>query len=88
MIDYSKYNLDNDDLEFICTLKNDVVNQNEIRLQYKGISFVLQPSGDEILVYAHNCVLERYKSFDDLLLRHKINDVAMIDLIPELDFAD
>ena len=38
MIDFTKYNLDNDDLEFLDRLKGDLECLNENLLEYNGIA--------------------------------------------------
>ena len=88
MIDLTKYNLDDDDIEFVKDIKEDIKNQNEITLEYNGKSFVLEPRGKAIQVYAYGEILGDYKNFDDLLLNHKIDGKPLIELIQELEYGD
>ena len=88
MIDFTKYDLDDDDIEFVNDLKEDIENQNEIILEYKGKSFVLEPLGKAVRVYAYGEVLGDYESFDELLLNHKIDGKPLIELVHWLEYGD
>ena len=89
MIDFKKYGLDSKDIEFISQVEELCINgQNEVTLDYNGQSFVLEPSGNSINVYAHDTDLGHYKNFEDLLLNHKINEKPLIRLIKDLDFGE
>lgn len=89
MIDLKKYNLNENDIEFISQLKNDCITcQNEVTLTYNGKSFVLEPRGNAVHVYAYGKDLGDYESFDDLLLNHKIDGKALIELVSKLDYDD
>ncbi len=87
MIDLTKYNLDDDDLEFLDRLKGDLECLNENLLEYNGITFSVEPCEGKIVVYTDDEVFETFENFDDLLLKFKINGVPMIELIKDLDFA-
>ena len=64
MFDLTKYNLDGDDIEFLFEIENACVGgQNEIVLRYKEVSFVLEPHGEGIEIYAYGEVLGTYKKF-------------------------
>ena len=88
MLDLTKYNLDDDDIEFVKDMKEDIENQNEIILAYQGKTFVLEPSGVAVHVYAYGEDLGDYESFDDLLLNHKIDGKPLIELVKELEYGD
>ena len=89
MIDFTKYNLDDDDIHFLIEIEECCINgQSEIILEYQGKSFVLQPSGKEITVYAYGETLGEYKNFDDFILNHKIDGKPIIQLVKDLDFGD
>ena len=88
MLDFTKYNLDDDDIEFVKDMKEDIENQNEIILAYQGKSFVLEPSGEAVHVYAYGEDLGDYESFDDLLLNHKIDGKPLIELVKALAYGD
>ena len=89
MIDLTKYNLEDDDIEFLIQTEDWCINgQSEIILEYKGSSFVLEPHGKKVEVYAYGKTLGEYASFDDLLLNHKIDDKPLIELIKELEYGD
>lgn len=89
MIDLKKYNLSNDDITFLKQIEDWCINgQSEIILEYKGKSFVLEPQGKAIHVYGYNKDLGYYNDFDNLLLNHKIDGKALIELIPDLDFGN
>ena len=86
MIDLTKYNLNNDDKTFLKQIEDWCINgQNEIILEHKGKSFVLEPRGKAIQVYAYGEVLGYYNSFDDLLLNHNIGGKPLIELVAELE---
>ena len=89
MLDLTKYNLEDDDILFITEIEDACINgQNEIILEYKGKSFVLEPRGKAVHVYAYGKVLGDYESFDDLLLNHKIDGNPLIELVKELEYGD
>lgn len=89
MIDLSKYNFDDNDIQFLGQIEDWCINgQNEIVLEYKGDSFVLEPHGKEIEVYAHEKKLGHYNNFNDLLLNHKIYGKALIEVIKDLEFGE
>ncbi len=89
MIDLTKYNLDDDDIEFWHRTEDWCINgQSEIILQYKDKSFVLEPHGKAVQIYAYGEVLGEYKSFDDLLLNYKIDGMPLIELAKELEYGD
>ena len=89
MIDLTKYNLDNDDIQFLRQTEDWCINgQSEIILQYKEKSFVLEPRGTAIHVYAYGEDLGDYESFDDLLLNHKIDGKPLIELVHNLEYGD
>ena len=86
MIDLTKYNLNNDDITFLKQIEDWCIKgQNEIILEYKGKSFVLEPRGKVVQVYAYSEILGHNDSFDDLLLNHNIDGKPLIELVTELD---
>ena len=90
MIDLTKYSLDDDDIIFLIEIENACINgQNEIILEYKGETFVLEPHGKAVqVVVAVDTIAGDYESFDDLLLNHKIDGKPLIELIKELEYGD
>ena len=89
MLDLTKYNLDDDDILFLIEIEDACINdQNEVILEYKGKSFVLEPHGKAIHVYAYGEDLGDYESFDDLLLNHKIDGKPLIELVKELEYGE
>lgn len=89
MIDLSKYHLDDEDIEFINDLREDIINQNEIFLEYKGKSFVLEPYGTAVqIVVPVDTIDGDYESFDDLLLNYKIDGKPLIELVKDLEYGD
>lgn len=89
MLDLTKYNLDNDDIEFVSDMREDIENQNEIILEYKGKSFVLEPSGKTVqVVETAEQVAEKYDDFDDLLLNYKIDGKPLIELVKYLEYGN
>ncbi len=89
MIDFTKYNLDDDDIEFLLQIEDCCINgQSQIILEHQGKSFLLEPYGKAIQVYAYGEVLGDYESFDELLLNHKIDGKPLIELTKDLDFGD
>ena len=87
MIDLTKYNLSDEDLEFLDMLKGDLEYLNENLLEYNGIAFSIEPCDCKIVVYTDDEVFETFENFDDLLLNFKIDGVPMIELIKDIDFA-
>ena len=89
MLDLTKYNLNDNDILFLVEIEDACINgQNEIILEYKGKSFVLEPRGKAVHVYAYGEVLGDYVNFDDLLLNHKIDGKPLIELVKELEYGD
>lgn len=89
MIDFTKYNLDDDDIAFILEIKDSCINdQNEIILAYKGKSFVLEPRAKAVRVYAYGKDIGDYDDFDELLMNHKIDGKPLIDLVKDLEYGE
>ena len=90
MIDFSKYNLSKEDIEFILQTEDWCINgQSEIILTYNGNSFVLEPHGKSVqVVIAVDTIVGDYESFDDLLLNHKIDGKPLIELIKNIDYGE
>ena len=90
MIDLTKYNLDDDDILFLLQTEDWCINgQSEIILEYKGKSFVLEPSGKSVqVVEVADEVAGKYESFDDLLLNYKIDGKPLIELVKDLEYGD
>ena len=89
MLDLTKYNFDNDDIRFLRQTEDWCINgQSEIILDYKGKTFVLEPRGKAVHVYAYGEDLGDYESFDDLLLNHKIDGKPLIELVHDLQYGD
>ena len=90
MIDLTKYNFDDDDIIFLIEIENACINgQNEVILEYKGKSFVLEPHGKAVqVVVAVDTIVGDYESFDDLLLNHKIDGKPLIELVKDLEYGD
>lgn len=90
MLDLTKHNLDDDDIIFLIEIEDACINgQNEIILEYKGKSFVLEPLGQAVqVVEVTDKVAGKYESFDDLLLNYKIDGKPLIELVKELEYGD
>ena len=90
MIDFSKYNLSKEDIEFILQTEDWCINgQSEIILEYKGNSFVLEPYGKAVqVVVAVDTIVGDYESFEDLLLNHKIDGKPLIELIKDIEYGE
>lgn len=89
MIDFNKYNLDEDDIQFYRDMENCCINgQSEIVLAYNGKSFVLEPHGKAVQVYAYGEVLGDYDSFDNLFLNHQIDGKPLIEILKHLEYGD
>ena len=90
MLDLTKYNLNDDDLQFLLQTEDWCINgQSEIILDYKGKTFVLEPIGKSIqVVEVANEIAGEYKDFDDLLLNHKIDGKPLIELVHDLEYGD
>ena len=90
MIDLTKYDFDDDDIVFLLEIENACISgQNEIILEYKGKSFVLEPLGKSVqVVEVADEVAGKYESFDDLLLGYKIDGKPLIELVKDLEYGD
>lgn len=90
MIDFSKYNLSKEDIEFITQTEDWCINgQSEITLEYKGNSFVLEPHGKAVqVVVPVDTIVGNYESFEDLLLGHKIGGKPLIELIKDIEYGE
>lgn len=89
MFDLTKYNLKKEDILFLTEIEDICINgQNEVILEYKEESFVLEPHGKEVQVYAYGKILGIYKSFDNLLLNHKVKDKTLIEIVDELKYGE
>lgn len=89
-IDLTQYNFDDDDILFLTEIEDACINgQNEIILEYKGKSFVLEPLGKVVqVVEVAEKVAGRYESFDELLLNYKIDGKPLIELVKDLEYGD
>ena len=90
MLDLTKYNLDNDDIEFLLQTEDWCINgQSEITLDYKGRTFVLEPFGKSIqVVEIADEVAGEFENFDDLLLNYKIDGKPLIELVKDLEYGE
>ena len=89
MIDFNKYNLDDESIKLLNQIEDCCINgQSEIVLEYKGKSFVLEPHGKSVIVYAYGEILGNYENFDELLLKHKINGMPLIELVNDIEYGD
>jgi hypothetical protein len=88
MIDLSAYHFDQDEMDFLAQIQNDIENLNEVTLQYQGRSFVIDPHGDSIEVYAYGETLGFYSDLEDLFLHHTIGDRPLIELVKVLEFGE
>lgn len=81
-------NYDENDLKFLDRIKCDCENLNEVILQYNDKSFVIDPHGKKIEVYAYGETLGFYEDCEDLFLNHRIDGKPLITLIKQLDFGE
>ncbi|MBP5427859.1 MAG: hypothetical protein J6Z04_01040 [Clostridia bacterium] len=88
MIDYSLYNLNQDDLEFLKDIEDALENQNEVVLQYKDLSFVIEPGGKTCVVISFEKTLGKFADFDDLLLHFLLDGSPMIEKISEIEYGN
>ena len=90
MIDLTKYHLDEDDIRFLAQIEDWCIGgQSEIILEYKGRTFVLEPSGKTIqVVEVADEVAGEYENFDDLILNHKIDGKPLIELVKDLEYGE
>ena len=88
MIDYSLYNLGQDDLAFLNDMKDALENQNEVKLQYKDFSFVIEPSGETCVVVSYEKTLGEFDCFEDLLLHFSLDGSPLIEKISDVEYAD
>lgn len=89
-IDLTKYNLDDDDIQFLLQTESWCIDgQSEIILDYKGKTFVLEPSGKAVqVVEIADQVAGKFVSFDDMLLNYKIDGKPLIELVKDLEYGN
>lgn len=87
MIDLTKYDFTDEDIEFLNTIKKDIELENEIYLQYGDMGFVIEPFMNKLNVYTYGEEFGIFDDFDDLFSSFKINGVPLIELVKELNFA-
>lgn len=87
MIDLTKYDFNDEDIEFLNMIKGDIELGNEIYLQYGDRGFVIEPFMNKLNVYAYGEEFGIFDDFDDLFSNFKIDDSPLIELVKELDFA-
>lgn len=89
MINYKKYNLSDDNINFLLEVEECCINgQNEIILKYKDKSFVVEPHGKAVQVYAYGEILGNYESFEDFILNYKVDGVPLIEIVNELEYGE
>lgn len=88
MIDFIKYNLDKNDLEFVLNLYASIETRSEVTLQYKDYSFLVEPCGEKIILWHCGNEVARYDCLDDMLLQFKLDDKSFIEQIAQIDYAD
>lgn len=89
MIDFKKYGLDDETIEFITETEDwCIAGQSEMVLEYKGYTFGIEPLGEEVLLVDKTGEIGRYDSFENMLLNHKIDGKPVIELAKDLEYSD
>ena len=86
MIDYSKYNISEDDLEFLENIKEALGEncRNEVFLRYKDFLFMFEPYGDDVGVFSGDKSLGKYKNIEDLFLNFMVDGKPFIERVEDI----
>ncbi len=89
MIDFKKYSLDENNVEFLKDLYACVECQNEIDLRYKeNFVFTFCPSGSSVFIYDDKPDNpQQFDNLDEMLLNFMIDGKPFIEQIDEIDYA-
>ena len=86
MIDYNKYNISEDDFEFLEYIKAavGVDSQCEVFLKYKDFFFMFEPHGEEVEIFSGDKSLGKYKNIEDLFLNFMVDGKSFIERIKDI----
>ena len=90
MIDFTKYNLDEDDIFIIETIYDSCASVTNLTLCYKNqLLFDLDsPDCHKITAYFSDDNFEEFESVDELLLNFKIDGKPLIEVVKDLDIVE
>ncbi len=85
----NKYeNLNEEDATFLADLREGIINQNELELNFHGFRFGIEPSGESVSVWGKDELLAEYNSFDDMLENFLLDGKPFIEQLSEIEYDD
>ena len=88
MKDLTKYAKNDVDFEFLKTLSDMVSSQTEFTLLWGGYSFLVEPHGEEVVIWHCGDLVARYCCLEDMFLNYKRNGKSFIECVNDIDFDD
>ena len=86
MVDYSKYNLSEDSLQFIKDLHDIEEGQSFIDLIYKNtLPFDIEMMGGQVYVFFSDENFFTFDTMDDMILNFKLDGKPFIECIDDID---
>lgn len=88
MIDYEKYNISEDDQEFIQDMRDAVApdSQTPMNLQCGDYGFHVDIVHFELEIWHNSVKVAQYKSVDEMLLNFEVNGKPLIEQIADMDW--
>ncbi|MBQ8289958.1 MAG: hypothetical protein IJY01_03715 [Clostridia bacterium] len=88
MIDFEKYNVSEEDREFIQDMRDAVApdSQTPMNLQCGDYGFHVDIANMELEIWHNSVMVAKYKSVDDMLINFKVNGIPLIEQIEKLDW--
>ena len=87
MIDFSQYNLSNDDIEFLEYLREELeISQAPVDLKCGDYSFHIDPGSGGAQIWRYGEMIGDFKTIDDLFLNFKIDGKSFIERISEIEY--
>ena len=89
MIDYDKYCLDEDDIDFLEELKEIFEEEeSEQALVCGNDTFLVAPTEDGVEIWVDGEMVAKYSSVDEMFLNFQIDGKPLIERITEIDYYD
>ena len=86
MVDYSKYNLSEDNMQFIKDLHDIEEGQSFIDLIYKNtLPFDIEMMGGQVYVFFSDENFFTFDTMDDMILNFKLDGKPFIECIDDID---
>ena len=87
MVDYSKYNLSEDNMQFIKDLHDIEEGQSEAALIYKNtLHFDVEMMCGKVYVFFSDENFFTFDTMDDMILNFKLDGKPFIEVIEDIDF--